>query len=382
METKKILIISDIHIGREEDLNDVTKLTVATPELPSSRNPMESLKDFLSREEIKIDAIVNLGDVTNQGYAAGWFTGIKMLRELCLMLSCPLISTPGNHDYCLNDEDKFEDKLLKGVKYYPTNDESANGKFWTDGFCIYECADIQFLICNSESYLENKTDLGKSPNFDDNYLSRIKEELDRRPFHGVKIAIVHHHVVTHSDIINPEKTDLIENADKLLEILKENNFYCVIHGHKHQPRIVDWNGIHVVASGSLSSTQNTSVARIDNHFHLMVLSVGDNIGGYLESYKFVPGNGWKDISDKDYPITHIFGFGYPYDLYELAKKILNHYFGEAPQTRYVDISTIRNDFPEINTFTQNQLKEFKEICNSNNYEAYLEGESLLLIMKK
>lgn len=382
METKKVLIIGDIHIGREEDMNDVTKLTVATPELPYSRNPMESLKDFLSRKKIKIDAIVNLGDVTNQGYAAGWFTGIKMLRELCLMQNCPLISTPGNHDYCLNAEDKFEDKLLKGIKYYPTDDESANGKFWADGFCIYECADIQFLICNSESYLKNKTDLRKSPNFDDNYLSRIKEELEKRPYQGVKIAIVHHHVVTHSDIVNPQKTDLIENADKLLEILKEKNFYCVIHGHKHQPRIVDWNGIHVVASGSLSSTQNTNVARIDNHFHLMVLSVGDNIEGYLESYKFVHGDGWKAISDKDYPIKHIYGFGYHSDLEKFAEKILKYYFGEKSHVSFIDINKIRKDFFEINTFTQNQLKEFKEICDSKNYIAYLDGGNLMLIMKK
>lgn len=37
MCTRKILIISDIHIGKEEDCNNVTNLTVATPELPSSR---------------------------------------------------------------------------------------------------------------------------------------------------------------------------------------------------------------------------------------------------------------------------------------------------------------------------------------------------------
>ena len=381
MCTRRILIISDIHIGKEEDCNNVTNLTVATPELPSSRNPMESLKDFLIKSCSNVDAIVNLGDVTNQGYAAGWYTGIKMLRELSLMLNCPLVSTPGNHDYCLNADDKFDDKLLKGVKNYPTDDENANGKFWTDGFCIYETVNLQFLICNSERHLECREDLDKSPVFDENYISRIKNELSKHPFNGVKIAIVHHHVINHSDLVNPQKTDVIENADQFLTLLKDNNFYCVMHGHKHQPRITDVNGIHIVASGSLSSTQNTYQARIDNHFHILVLEINKQINGYLESYKFVPSDGWKPISDKDYCIKPIFGFGCSLDLNGMVNKILSFYFSEGKDVSYVDFKTIRQSFPEMNSLTRDQIKQFLDICSSKGFATYNSGLEAL-IMKK
>lgn len=381
MNTKRILIISDIHIGKEDDLNVVTKLTVATPELPSSINPMESLKDFMIKANTKVDAIVNLGDVTDRGYAAGWFAGIKMLREISLMLDCPLLSTPGNHDYCLNKEEKFEDKLLKGVKDYPTKDEIANGKFWSCGFCIYECDDMQFLICNSEKHLESKADLDRSPVFDDEYLSRIKEELDKKAFEGVRIAIVHHHVINHSDLVNPQKADVIDNADKFLYLLKEKNFYCVIHGHKHQPRIVDWNGIHIIASGSLSSTQNTYQARIDNHFHMLVLEIGQHVNGYLESYKFVPGTGWKTISDNDYPIQPTCGFGYSLDLNAFTEKILSFYFEGGQDVPYVNIKTISQTFPEVNTFTKEQIQQFLDICSCKGYTTYTDCSDPF-IMKK
>ena len=77
---------------------------------------MESLKEFLLENNIEIDAILNLGDVANKGYSAGWYAGIRMLRELSLKFDCPLISTPGNHDYVLNAEGKFADTLFNKTK--------------------------------------------------------------------------------------------------------------------------------------------------------------------------------------------------------------------------------------------------------------------------
>lgn len=379
---KRILIVSDIHIGKEEDLNSVTKLTVATPELPSSRNPMESLKDFLITANTKIDAIINLGDVTDKGYAAGWFTGIKMLREISLILKCPLLSTPGNHDYMLNDEEKFDDRLLKGVKDYPTDNETANGKFWADGFCIYEHENMQFLICNSERHLRCKADLDTSPIFDDEYISRIKEELSKKTFNGVKIAILHHHVVAHSDLLNPQKSDVIDNGDKFMAMLRELKYYCVIHGHKHQPRITNLNGVHIVASGSLASTQNTSQARIDNHFHLMVLEIDEQIKGYLESYKFVPGEGWNPISDYDYPIKPVHGFGYSLNVEKLVDEIIAYYFEGENKFSYVNIKTISQKFPEINALSEEQMQDFLNVCRTKGYNPFKESLVSLIMNKQ
>ena len=379
MSTKRLLIVSDIHIGRENDAS--TNLTVATSELPTNRNPMESLKEFLEKSQLKIDAILNLGDVTNLGYPAGWYAGIRMLRELSLKLACPLISTPGNHDYTLNGEKKFEDTLLKGVKDYPTPDSNANGKFWAEGFCLYEHDEIQYLICNSERHLTSIDDLQVSPVYSEDYLSRIKEELKRHPFNGIKIAIMHHHIIQHSDLRNPQKADVIENGDKLLSILAEEKFFCVIHGHKHQPRIVPWGEVKIIACGSLASTQNTNIAMINNHFHVLVLDIEDTVNGSLESYKFVMGSGCALISEPDYPIKPIEGLGCNVDIQDIAQKVVKHYFEDLPDTKFVPISVIRRDFPLVSSFSNKQLDEFGSACSKLGYEIYKHNLEFLLFKK-
>lgn len=381
MSIKRILIISDIHIGEENDSS--TNLTVATPELPSSRNPMESLKEYLLNSKTKIDAILNLGDVANKGYSAGWYSGIRMLRELSLIFNCPLISTPGNHDYVLNEDGRFSDVLLKGVRDYPTPDDKANGKFWSDGFCIYEYENLQFLICNSELHLKLKDDLNKSPNYSEDFLSRIQEELHKSTFKGIRIAIMHHHIIPHSDLDNPQKSDIIDNGDRLLDILKAESFFCVVHGHKHQPRVVAWNNISIIASGSLASTLNTYVAMITNHFHILVLDTDKTVNGSLESYKFVKNKGCQPITDPDYYVQPIEGLGYNGDIRDLTKVILDYYSSKLKNKPFL---SIRNDvvrvFPLVNSFTKQQKDEFCNICKEMGYDIYPSGLDFLIMIKK
>lgn len=374
------MIISDIHIGEENDSS--TNLTVATPELPSNRNPMESLKEFLLENNIEIDAILNLGDVTNKGYSAGWYAGIRMLRELSLKFGCPLISTPGNHDYVLNAEGKFSDVLLKGVKEYPTPNEVANGNFWSEGFCIYEHQDFQFLICNSELHLMTKDDLNKSPEYSEDYLSRIKDKLHKMPFHGIRIAIMHHHIIQHSDLNNPQKSDVIDNGDRLLKILKDEGFFCVVHGHKHQPRIVHYDNINIIASGSLASTQNTYISMITNHFHILVFNVDNTINASLESYKFIKNSGCQSITDTAYNIKPIEGLGYNGDIRELTTNILEYYSSGVETKTFLSTNDIVSDFPLVNSFSKEQKDEFSNICKELGYDIFTSGFDMLIMKKK
>lgn len=380
MSIKRILINSDIHIGEENDSS--TNLTVATPELPTNRNPMESLKDFLLENNIEIDAILNLGDVTNKGYSAGWYAGIRMLRELSLKFDCPLISTPGNHDYVLNAEGKFADTLFKGVKDYPTPNDVVNGNFWSEGFCIYEHQNFQFLICNSELHLKTKDDLSKSPEYTEDFLSRIKDKLHKMPFDGIRIAIMHHHIIQHSDLNNPQKSDVIDNGDRLLKILQDEGFFCVVHGHKHQPRIVLWDNINIIASGSLASTQNTYISMITNHFHILVFDVGKSVNASLESYKFIMDNGCQAITDTAYNIQPVEGLGYNGDIRELTTEILNYYSSEFETRPFLSTKDIVRDFPLINSFSKKQKDDFCNICKELGYEIYIAGFDILLMKKK
>lgn len=284
MSELRYLIVSDLHIGKQEDFNNSTRLSVDTPELPANENPFEALKVFIGDKGLKFDAVINLGDVSNKGFIPGWILGNKMLRELATMCKCPLISTPGNHDYCF-DFDCGAKSLLLRTSNFPTDNENHNTTFWGNGFCLYVAGGVQFLILNSEKHLSKLEDLQSTPDFDSLCDADLNEYLKKNSFDGPRIAILHHHVIGHSDLQGRySANDVIDHADKLLNILNENNFLCVLHGHKHLPRFTTYNNLGIMACGSISSLENISTCDEDNHFHILTLNCNnDGIRGKIGS---------------------------------------------------------------------------------------------------
>lgn len=41
---------------------------------------------------------------------------------------------------------------------------------------------------------------------------------------------MHHHIIPHSDLDNPQKSDIIDNGDRLLDILKAESFFASYMG--------------------------------------------------------------------------------------------------------------------------------------------------------
>lgn len=199
MSELRYLIVSDLHIGKQEDYNESTRLTVGTPEMPANENPFEALKAFIEENKYSFDAVINLGDVSNKGYVPGWIMGNKMLRELSSICKCPLLSTPGNHDYCFDFTDGPK-SLLQRTKDFPTDNPNLNTTFWGNGYCLYEVGGTQFLILNSESHLSKIEDLKVTPVFDTLFSCDLDKYLKDNVFNGPRIAIIHHHVIPHSDI--------------------------------------------------------------------------------------------------------------------------------------------------------------------------------------
>lgn len=381
MSVFKILIVSDLHVGKPEDADNSTRLTVETPDMPISNNPLNSLKHSLKEHDQAVDLLLNLGDVANKGYVAGWNTGIRLLRELANSQNCPMISTPGNHDYCFGFDEGAVD-LLKRTLFYPTDNEDANNCFWGRGYCIYTIQDIQFLIINSERLLLSPDDLKKCPDYETFCDKNLPQYLEENKHNGPRIAIVHHHVIQHSDLVGKYSTnDVIEHADGLLNILEANGFCCVIHGHKHLPRFTSYNNMGVLACGSLSCLENIRTSDEDNYYHIMTLDIDqESVRGKVESFHYIPRKGWFPISDPNKDFKRLYGFGSKLDL-DAIIETLEKLIGDGHPVVQLYSDEIKDTHPEIQYLSHEDIENLKRIIESKGFKFFQNNQEIIIFKK-
>lgn len=369
-----------MHIGRPEDaLEGSTRLTTETPDKPINDNPFESLKIFIKQKKLQFNGILNLGDITNKGFISGFNVGIKMMRELGLICQCPVIFTPGNHDYCYEFEDGAV-KLLKRTINYPTDKDDANGNFWGKGYCLYKIEDVLFLICNSGKDVHRKEDRSNIPSFEDEFIEQIKSELERINHRGPKIALTHHHIIQHSDIVGRyNANDTIDHADKFLSTLSDANFNCVLHGHKHISRFMEANNLAIMACGSLSALENLKIADEQNYIHVLTLKTeNDDVRGKIESYYYKLTKGWCDIVDHNFSINSRYTFGKAVNLEELAQKVVSHMPLDNP---VLMVNNILDKFPEMEFVSNKDYVHLKEVFIRLGYKFFHSPDEGIIIFK-
>lgn len=367
MAELRFLIVSDLHIGTHEDYNNSTRLTVDTPEMPANENPFEALKEYIKSNALSFNAVINLGDVSNKGFIPGWILGNKMLRELASLSQCPLLSTPGNHDYCFGFEGGAKSLLMR-TNNYPTDNKELNTVFWGKGFCLYETVGAQFLILNSENHLSKIDDLNNTPDFERFDNSDLENLLKSNNFEGPRIAILHHHVITHSDLQRKySANDIMDHADKLLKILNNHNFICVLHGHKHLPRFTLYNNLCIMACGSISSLENISTCDEDNYFHILTLNSNeDGIRGKIETFHFIFQKGWFEIEDSHSRVKPRYGFGRIINIKEIANQIISLINPDAPVISLFDQKVV-SLLPEVTYISDEEMQELQEFIIGKGY---------------
>lgn len=379
MSALKILIVSDLHVGRPEDANITTRLTVATPDKPVCDNPIGALSQFIAERKLSFDLMVNLGDITNKGYVPGWNMGIRMLSSLANNIGCPLLSTPGNHDYCFDFDGGAVD-LLKRTNDYPTNNTEVNVCFWGKGFSVYTMPNMQILILNSGNYLHNSDDLEICPNYE-NFCdsSDLAQYLDQHDYKGPRIAIVHHHVAQHSDMVGKyTSNDVIDHADQLLELLETKHFSCVIHGHKHIPRFTTYGNLGILACGSLSCLENIRTSDEDNYFHIMtIVSDNGNIRGKIETFHYILQKGWFPIEDSNAHVKSIYGFGTQIDVADLGDRLIARINDKAP---VLSIAMDKNptEFPELPFLSNDGLDKLEQFVTSRGYNFFQKSPKIII----
>lgn len=377
MSQYKLLILSDLHIGQASEANNSTRLTIETPEIPIHDNPFESLKDFYKDEKIHFDGIINLGDLANRGLISGHNLGMKMLRDLSLRYQCPLINTPGNHDYCYNFA-KGPQLYLKSIVDYPTDNGESNSDFWSKGFCLYKLNGLNVLICNSAKDYKTVEDKDNVPVFDELYCNDLRNYLKEKLHEGINIAIVHHHVLQHSDIIESadyDSNDIIDHADNFLSLIKEFGFCCVLHGHKHLSRFTTHNGMAIMACGSLSALENVRKCDEKNYFHVLTISDDEQIKGVIESYYFKAKKGWLEIVDNNFSIRGKYSFGYTFNFDTLADKIASYIDDKTP---CMEVANYEEQIPELSLLSEEDKNRLSGSLDNRGIKYMLSGKSAVI----
>lgn len=382
----KLLIVSDMHVEEGKDPDSVKESWLSTSMLQQSdrKHPIEAFIEKIKSLHANFDYLINLGDVTNRGYQEGWVLGMYMLQNVKHETKVKeIVHIVGNHDICIDKDttgkplkQRKTDHLLRHTNNYPLKHAESNTSFWADGFCVYKSDNVLFLICNSEKDLIKTANLSDPCVFEDEYLNKIDNELKK--FDGenlVRIALMHRHIIQHSDIFNnPNQNDTIVNGDKFIDMIKRHNFAVVIHGHKHIARIKTDCGIPVLASGSFASRQNVLEDNGDNLFHIVTIHWHDQnyINGFVDSYRYNNHEGWVSIPKEHSFPSHV-GFGLKKSTFQFASEIRQQYGTLLDNKEFIPIDDVIKRFPEYLYMTEEESTSFLQELEKLGYTIAIFG---------
>jgi len=303
MTSIRLAIASDLHYV--DPPRDGVSLPAAANSNPAG-DPMQGLltrirKDSASgaTHEFEADYLVCPGDVTNQASATGFETGWGKLKELQAALGARhLIATTGNHevhsragekDNVIGLSTQVLDPLAAIQRHadYPCTclEDEARWVYWGRGYQIVEEPNILFLVINSSHFhpttRANEFERGR---ISDIALESLRAELAQRIAKDKKrvfVALLHHHPIPHEAGTAPEENIQMHNGSQLIRLLEDTNVaWLVIHGHKHEGRLIDAQGSNnpptVFAAASFGASLDGVLAtKTRQQFYVLHLEICD-----------------------------------------------------------------------------------------------------------
>lgn len=201
--TVKIVQISDLHIGSQF--------------LP------EKFDLLLSEvNEIRPDAVVITGDLTNEGLVKEYEKAKSLISKFNAK---KIISISGNHDY-------RNTGYLLFKKYFPLETINEIGD------------DIVLITVGTARPDRNAGEVGYRQNL---WIGRTLEKYQDR----IKIVAMHHHLIAIPDTGSDQLT--VVDAGDVLRTVIETGVDIVLCGHKHRPWVWTFGGLTVVNAGTATS---------------------------------------------------------------------------------------------------------------------------------
>ena len=214
-----IVQLSDIHVGsqfREEVFEKVIQEV----------------------NELKPDAIIVTGDLTNEGLTKEYEKAKKLLSRLDTK---KLITISGNHDY-------RNTGYLLFKKHFPFETVNELG------------SDVVVVTLGTARPDRDEGEVGYRQNL---WLERTMKKYE----HKIKILAMHHHLVGIPDT-GSARVEVIDAGDVLRTILA-TNVNMVLCGHKHRPWIWNFKGLSIVNAGTASSERVSGL--FENTYNIITI---------------------------------------------------------------------------------------------------------------
>jgi len=188
--------------------------------------------------EIKPDAIVITGDLTNEGLIKEY----EKCKELVSKFNCKkIISISGNHDY-------RNSGYLTFKKFFPFETINELEK------------DVVLVTVGTARPDRNEGEVGYRQNL---WIERTMEKYRDK----VKILAMHHHLVGIPDT-GSDRVTVIDAGDVLRTIL-DTKVDLVLCGHKHRPWIWNFKDLSIVNAGTTSSDRARGL--FENTFNIITI---------------------------------------------------------------------------------------------------------------
>jgi UDP-2,3-diacylglucosamine pyrophosphatase LpxH len=313
MDRVTIAVASDLHCALGSASGD-SYLTAEMPLRPVSHHPVRSLLNLIREEDLRADVLAVPGDLAHQANSQGLRIAWRHARSIQKALRARrTIATLGNHDVCRggNPLSLAQDAHDE----FPVCGTTAKAQYWSAAFCIKRIAGAAFVVLNTVPLFDPC--LAKTRGqVTDLCLDKMEEELAKLRGATFRVALCHHHPVAHDDV-GQSPQDLMENADKLVQLLARHRFDLVLHGHKHYPRLrpapTAEHRMLVLAAGSLSAVLGMRLAtRTRNTFHIVRLQrefPGGTCRGIVTTWQWHLEKEWTPASRDSADLPHQSGFG-------------------------------------------------------------------------
>lgn len=342
----RIALVSDIHAANPDEKGIAASYASTAPTDGVDKDALLSLEKLITDNSMKADFIVCCGDMTNMSSASAMGYVWRKFHDLGVLLGARPYATVGNHDvdsrHHQNDHDTRG--MLRGLTpSYPLGSTSLNYEFWSRNFVIIEESCMRLVVLNSCAYH------GVNPNptapeylhgrVSDYTLSDLRSALSSTSgADKINILLCHHHPHKHQDIESVDYSNM-KGGEKLIDLLQDvgAETWIVLHGHKHQPRLIYGAGAGraplVFGAGSLSAKLHGDMqGRARNQFYMISLdldaasSLDLDLAGKLEAWDYQLGRGWVPAKASS-GLPACSGFGYRpsirADASAIAKEVRN-----------------------------------------------------------
>ena len=364
----RIAIISDLHcVYSPENTYENNDSILFSNMLQNgdSAHPITALLKLIEKEELQCDYLLCPGDITNKMDIQGLISGFNYLQEIKRKLQAKqLICTPGNHDvdFCRRLT-KILPQASSSLKYvsdeYPLDNKTLSDDLINKGYCLYQDEKLIVLCVNS---VVNFTDKDSASIIDVNatIINEIEQKLKNLSQESPQIRIVmtHHHPISITDqnYRAYDKSDWLENGDRLMDMLEKYGFSLFIHGHKHKAKLYQYDKFTLFCAGGFSAQSNLCLGDDANMFHVISLDYDNHIKGTIETWTFSPRKYQWEKTSVGFPKKQ--GFGAVAPPGDIANNIIQaQLFKDAGKRRYSDVEQM---YPEISYLTKDQYKEFEE----------------------